>query len=85
MLAEEFGISRLKVRKILITTGEVVYPETKRIQELLAAGGKQEMRIHRSSFDDALKNVFDYRKKGEDIGGDSLDERCKIGLPIKLT
>lgn len=38
LLAEEFGISRLKVRKILITTGDVVYPETKRIQELLSAG-----------------------------------------------
>ena len=38
LLAEEFGISRLKVRKILITTGDVVYSETKRIQELLSQG-----------------------------------------------
>lgn len=38
LLAEEFGISRLKVRKILITTGDVFYSETKRIQQLLAAG-----------------------------------------------
>lgn len=38
LLAEEFGISRLKVRKILITTGDAVYPETQRIQELLASG-----------------------------------------------
>ena len=38
MLAEEFGISRLKVRKILITTGDVVYPETKRILGLLSLG-----------------------------------------------
>lgn len=38
LLAEEFGISRLKVRKILITTGDVNYSETKRIQQLLAAG-----------------------------------------------
>ena len=38
LLAQEFGISRLKVRKILITTGDVVYPETQRIQELLASG-----------------------------------------------
>lgn len=38
LLAEEFGISRLKVRKILITTGDVIYSETKRIQQLLAAG-----------------------------------------------
>ena len=30
LLAEEFGISRLKVRKILITTGDVVNPETTR-------------------------------------------------------
>ena len=41
-LAEEFGISRLKVRKILITTGDVEYPETKRIQELLARGMKKQ-------------------------------------------
>lgn len=38
LLAEEFGISRLKVRKTLITTGDVVYPETKRIQAMLADG-----------------------------------------------
>ena len=38
LLAEEFGISRLKVRKILITTRDVVYPETKRIQQLLSQG-----------------------------------------------
>ena len=42
LLAEEFGISRLKVRKILITTGDVVYTETKRIQELLAGGLKKQ-------------------------------------------
>lgn len=38
LLAEEFGISRLKVKKILITTGDVVYPETGRIQNLLSQG-----------------------------------------------
>ena len=38
LLAEEFGISRLKVRKILITTGDLRYPETTRIQRLLASG-----------------------------------------------
>lgn len=38
LLAEEFGISRLKVRKILITTGDVVYPETALIQQLLNHG-----------------------------------------------
>ena len=38
LLAEEFGISRLKVRKILITTGDVTYPMTRTIQEFLAAG-----------------------------------------------
>ncbi len=40
LLAEEFGISRIKVRKILITTGDVAYPETRQIQELLATGKK---------------------------------------------
>ncbi len=38
LLAEEFGISRLKVRKILITTGDLTYPATQTIQELLAEG-----------------------------------------------
>ena len=38
LLAEEFGISRLKVRKILITTGDAVYPETARIQRILTSG-----------------------------------------------
>ena len=38
LLAEEFGISRLKVRKILITTGDVNYPATRTIEELLATG-----------------------------------------------
>ena len=38
LLAEEFGISRLKVRKILITTGDLTYSTTYTIQELLASG-----------------------------------------------
>ena len=38
LLAEEFGISRLKVRKILITTGDLTYSETAHIQRLLTAG-----------------------------------------------
>lgn len=41
LLAEEFGISRLKVRKILITTGDMHYPETVHIQQLLASGMKK--------------------------------------------
>lgn len=41
LLAEEFGISRLKVRKILITTGDLTYSETRLIQELLATGMKK--------------------------------------------
>ena len=41
LLAEEFGISRLKVRKILITTGDLHYSETTRIQRLLASGIKK--------------------------------------------
>lgn len=40
LLAEEFGISRIKVRKILITTGEVVYPQTAEVQKLIAGGMK---------------------------------------------
>ena len=38
LLAEEFGISRIKVRKILITTGDLVYRETAEIQSLMKEG-----------------------------------------------
>ncbi len=38
LLAEEFGISRIKVRKTLITTGDLSYPQTKQVQEMVAAG-----------------------------------------------
>lgn len=40
LLAEEFQISSIKVRKILITTGELKYGETAQIQKLLAEGMK---------------------------------------------
>lgn len=38
LLAEEFGISRIKVRKILVTTGDVVAPQA--IKEMKAGGLK---------------------------------------------
>ena len=38
VLADEFGISRIKARKILITTHDLSYPQTKQIQEMIAAG-----------------------------------------------
>jgi len=41
-VADEFGISRLKVRKILITTGDLKYPKTEKIQKLIAQGKKME-------------------------------------------
>ena len=40
LLAEEFSISRIKVRKILITTGDLRYRETAQIQEMLKSGLK---------------------------------------------
>lgn len=40
LLAEEFEISRIKVRKILITTGDLSYPQTQQIQVLMAYGLK---------------------------------------------
>ena len=40
LLAEEFGISRIKVRKVLITTGDLRYRETAQIQEMLKSGLK---------------------------------------------
>ena len=41
LLAEEFEISRIKVRKILITTGDIIYSQTQQIQTLI----KSEMSI----------------------------------------
>jgi len=38
LLAEEFGISRIKARKILVTTGDVVTPQA--IKEMMAGGLK---------------------------------------------
>lgn len=38
LLAEEFGISRIKVRKILVTTGDVAAPQA--IKEMMAGGQK---------------------------------------------
>jgi len=38
LLAEEFEISRIKVRKILITTGDIAYPQTQQIQALMKSG-----------------------------------------------
>jgi hypothetical protein len=40
LLAEEFEISRIKIRKILITTGDIKYGETAQIQELIRNGMK---------------------------------------------
>ena len=63
LLAEEFGISRLKVRKILITTGDVAYPETKRIQELLARGmKKQDACEHLNMSISTLNSFLPYEK-----------------------
>ena len=63
LLAEEFSISRLKVRKILITTGDVVYPETKRIQELLAGGmKKQDICDHLNMAISTLNSFLPYEK-----------------------
>ena len=63
LLAEEFGISRLKVRKILITTRDVAYPEIKRIQELLARGmKKQDICEHLNMSISTLNSFLPYEK-----------------------
>lgn len=38
LLAEEFEISRIKVRKILITTHDLSYPQTQQIETLMKSG-----------------------------------------------
>ena len=40
LIADEFSISRLKVRKILITTGDLHYVETEKINRLMKCGLK---------------------------------------------
>lgn len=63
LLAEEFGISRLKVRKILITTGDIHYPETTRIQQLLASGMKKaDACEHRNMAISTLNSFLPYDK-----------------------
>ena len=59
LLAEEFGISRLKVRKILITTGDITYPQTAQIQEILKEtvqidAACNQLRISRSTLNSYL-------------------------------
>lgn len=80
LLAEEFGISRLKVRKILITTGDVVYPETKRILQLLAAGMTKKEACSQLNIAIATLNSFLPYDKGvynlTDIS--NYAENCKV-------
>lgn len=65
LLSEEFSISRIKVRKILITTGELRYPLTGQIEKLLATGViiedvAERLKISRSTLNSMLpytKNV----------------------------
>lgn len=59
LLAEEFGISRLKVRKILITTKDVTYLQTAQIQEMLKDKTRidavcNQLRISRSTLNSYL-------------------------------
>ncbi|MBO5639985.1 MAG: hypothetical protein J5916_08780 [Oscillospiraceae bacterium] len=59
LLAEEFGISRIKVRKILITTGDLHYPLTAQIEKLLSTGLKvdavaEKLKISRSTLNSLL-------------------------------
>lgn len=59
LLAEEFSISRIKVRKILITTGDLCYPLTGQIEKLLDAGMKidavaEKLKISRSTLNSML-------------------------------
>lgn len=80
LLAEEFDISRLKVRKILITTGDVVYPETKRIQQLLAAGKtKKEVCLQLNIAIATLNSFLTYDKGVYNLTDVSnYAENCKV-------
>lgn len=70
LLAEEFGISRIKVRKILITTGDLRYPLTDQIEKLLASGMKidavaERLKISRSTLNSMLPYSKDVYKLSE--------------------
>ena len=57
--AEELGISSIKVKKLLITSGKLEYEETRQIQRLLAYGKKlseiqQELGLKKSSINSYL-------------------------------
>lgn len=64
LLAEEFGISRIKVRKILITTGELRYPLTDQIEKLLAAGMKIDTVAERLKISKSTANSLIPYQKG---------------------
>ena len=63
-VADEFGISRLKVRKILITTGDLRYLETKQIQKLIAQGKKMDQIEHITGMKRSTINGFLPYSKG---------------------
>jgi len=78
--AEELGISAIKVKKLLITSGKLEYDETRQIQCLLAYGKKmdeiqQEMGLKKSS----INSYLPYSKipyKSEEISSNA--DRCEL-------
>ena len=63
LLTEEFGISRIKVRKILITTGDLSYYLTGQIEKLHTAGMKidavaENLKIRKST----VNSLIPYQK-----------------------
>ena len=80
LIAEEFGISRLKVRKILITTGDLTYPETRTISSMLAVGKSmiavcEQLRISKST----VNSLIPYTKGAYKLSEVSAAaERTKI-------
>lgn len=78
--AEELGISSIKVKKLLITSGKLEYEETRQIQRLLAYGKKlseiqQELGLKKSS----INSYLPYSKvpyKENEISANA--ERCDL-------
>lgn len=78
--AEELGISSIKVKKLLITSGKLEYEETRQIQRLLAYGKKlseiqQELGLKKSS----INSYLPYSKvpyKESEISANA--ERCDL-------
>lgn len=77
--AEELELNPIKVKKLLVTSGKLVYAETAQIQRLLAYGkGMAEIQKEMGLKKTAINSYLPYSKvpyKGEEVSKNA--KRCK--------